>query len=448
MPAPPDKAALLALRTLDECDAFYKRYVVTTDEQRWAAILYAAATHSVKSYATFGRLFFGSADEASGKTVGMEVTVCFCSRPLDAAGSPQDLVNALADASLEAEMPVPTLFRDEIGTEFPGGGQYRGNNICGDILRRGYKNGARRGRGRSGSSQKFSIYTPFIMTGVGPAVLPKDIRSRCIVITMQPGRPEHYFDVRDAESQARDLGMALGREVRMRADQLKQFRAWTLGIKGLDGRRAEVWESLFAVAIALGGEKWLARCTAAFKALALANSEKPVLTPYQKIVQVVAEELAPQIVLDNFVPGEKLGDLLRALPEYDGLSNAAACKRISDALPCFTDERRLRSGGRLRGYNFSEIQEAWDEMKPDELEDAEIPEEVNPFAVDESIPDDDIPFLEIPGDYPGAGGAGGAGVFANGPHTAPLPGAPQLPADPRPPHGAHARPVPTAPPST
>lgn len=414
---------------LDEIDRFVARYVSCSDEQRWAMILYAAATHSIRKCATFGRMLFASEEEESGKTVAMMVTVALCSRPIDAAGTPYDLTAALADAHLEPEKPIPTFYRDEIGEVFPNGGSGSGNNVVGDILRRGYKRRATRGRARNGTSQRFSIFTPFLMTGLRTAV-PRDIRSRCIVISMKRGVPKEYFDVRDAEENAYTYGRILSQEIGRHLDEIEQFRVLQLGIPGLSARRGEVWEPLLAAALALGGKRWLSRGVAAFKGLALAQSEVRELTPGQKLMQAVVE-LTPGLTLDGFVPGNALADELRRLPQYEGRSLASAAKLISDEMPVNTIIRRLSSGDRLRGYQLTDIQEAWERIRPLTLDEMEEPEEVNPFDVldDESESDDEgeeewfEPPLEAPGiplapvKYLEPRGTGGAGGFAHGAHA-------------------------------
>ena len=380
MPAPSAVRQTQAEMKLDEIDDFFQLYLDCTPEQRWAMILYGAATWGISACATFPRMFFGSEKEESGKTLAMSMTVCLCSRPIDAAGTSFDLVAALANAALEPEKGVPTVFRDEIIEVFPSGGQGRGGNVVGDIMRRGYKWGATRGRARGGESQRYSIFTPFLCTGVGAAALPRDIRTRCIVVTMQQGTPKKYFDVRDAESRAIRLGRALGQEVQRVIPLIEEFRAIDLGIPRLIGRRLEVWEPLFAVAIALGGEKWLKRCTQAFNSLSLAQMDSPELTPRQEMLKLLAE-VAPDVTLDEFVPGRALANQLLHMTAFKGQTIAGMAALIADAMPLQTTQRRLSSGDRVRGYWLHQILEAWEMARPLEPDEIDPPEVEDPFAV-------------------------------------------------------------------
>lgn len=436
-----------AERLMDEIDDFFQTYLVCEPEQRWAMILHGAATWAIQWCATFPRVLFGSAEEESGKTLAMDMSVSLCTWSIDAAGTTFDVTSALADAHLEPERGTPTVYRDEIAEVFPGGGQSRGNNAVGDILRRGYKYGRTRGRSRGGSSQRYNIFTPFLMTAVGAGVLPRDIRSRCIVIMMKQGTPRRYFDVRDAESQAYKLGRSLGQEIQKHKDFILRFRAADLQIPRLAGRKAEVWEPLFAVALALDGYEpgvWFKRCLAAFRSLALAQLEGKELTPRQEMLKLLAET-APDVATDRFVPGRELAARLFKMDQFKGRSEAGISKLIAEAMPVLTSQYVLPSTKeRVRGYWLEDILQAWNDAMPLEQEDEEFEDEDDPFAVTDE--DDDVP-----GPRPSTestGGTGGTGAFTAGAYTVPFLGGTELPAGTIRGTGAHARPVQTGPEST
>lgn len=371
---------------LDEVSDFVRDYVAATRAQTDAMVLYAAATHALHVFPTFGRLLFTSEHEASGKTMAMMITAALSANPLDASGTSYALTSALAAAGNTPEQPAPTLFYDEISSLFGRSGLAASRNPIADILRKGYKSGATSQWSVNRVNEKFSIYTPFLMTGLRVAV-PRDIRSRSICIIMQPGSPHRYFDAREAEPDALALSEALGQAVRTCITDIADFRGRGIHPK-LKDRKLEVWEALCAVAYILGGQRWLNRCISAFKDLALAESDAITLTPRQQVIKDVAEVTArsPRILAvgdgAEFIGGLTLVDELRRMdnPRYQGRSDAGLALLVSDALPMNTVQLRI-SGERVRGYYVADIEAAWDKIRPDDPEDVEVPEEVNPFEV-------------------------------------------------------------------
>lgn len=373
---------------LDEVSDFVSGYIAATQSQRDAMVLYAAATHALHVFPTFGRMLFSSEAEASGKTMAMMITAALSANPLDASGTPYALTSALAAAGNTPEQPAPTLFYDEISGLFGRSGLAASRNPIADILRKGYKSGATSQWSVNRVNEKFSVYTPFLMTGLRVAI-PRDIRSRSVCILMEPGTPRRYFDAREAEPYACELAASLARTVRTCVPDIGAFRARGIHPK-LKDRKLEIWEPLAAVAYILGGQRWLNRCVSAFKDLALAESDEIALTPRQQTIRDVAAVAAssPRVtVLDGgteFVGGLVIVDELRRLgsPRYQGRTEAGLALLVSDALPVNTVQLRI-GGERVRGYYVADIEAAWDKIRPDEPEDVEIPEEVNPFEVDD-----------------------------------------------------------------
>ena len=134
-------------------------------------------------------------------------------------------------------------------------------------------------------NEKFSIFTPFLMTGLRVAV-PRDIRSRCIPVVMEPGTPRKYFDARTAEPEAQALAACLAQAAGKRLADIAAFRARGIHPK-LKDRKLEVWKA-FCGRLCPGGQEWLNRCLAAFKELSLAESDQVVLTPRQQTIKDIA----------------------------------------------------------------------------------------------------------------------------------------------------------------
>ena len=398
---------------LDETAEFVARYVSATAGQVDAMVLYAAASHAVKAFPTFGRMLFCSEREASGKTAAMMITATLSANPLDAAGTSYGLQSALAAASNAPEQLTPTLYYDEISSVFGRSGLAASRNPIADILRKGYKNGSTSSWSVNRVQEKYSIYTPFLVAGLRNAV-PRDIRTRCITVVMRPGTPRGYFDTREAEPEAQALAAYLGQAVTSRMTDIAGFRA--RGVHpGLRDRLLEVWEPLFAVAYVLGGQEWLNRCLSAFRELALSESDQVTLSPRQQVLRDAAGLLDGPLADaagTGFVGGLALADEMRRLPDrplYAPRSEAGMCKLIAEAMPVPTTQKRV-DGKPVRGYFACEIRDAWEAVRPAEAEDASIAEEENPFAVTDDTDDEDVV----------AGSAGVTSVTDDSADTSPL----------------------------
>jgi hypothetical protein len=383
-PAPTSREITAARATgvqiLSETREFLAQHLAATPAQLDALTLYAAATHAIGECVTFGRLLIASEKPSSGKTLAMLITARLSANMLDTTGSSYDLNSALAAAHNEPEKAVPTLYRDEIGDVFSKSGLSGSSSPLADILRKGYKRGATRGWSVNRSPERYSIFTPFIMTGLGTAV-PADIRSRCIIVTLESGTPEKYYDAREAEPYANDLAESLSKTVKALIGDVAAFRG--RGIHpAIKNRALEVWEPILAVAWALGGQAWLNRAVGAFMALALDESDTVPLTPKQAILRDIA---AIAVASDMpFVGGLHLADELTRFgsPIYTGRSAASLACLIRDTVPFASEQRRI-DGAAVRGYPADALITAWEEVAPAEAADVGIPEEVNPFDVDE-----------------------------------------------------------------
>jgi hypothetical protein len=405
---------------LDEVAAFFGDYLSATEGQITAMVLYAAATHAIDSFVTFGRMLWTSEIEECAKTLAMMMTASLSANPLDVAGTAPALQSALAEAANTPEQGKPTPYFDEISSIFGRSGLNSTRSLIADVLRKGYKRGAALSWSVNRVQERFSVYTPFLMTGLRVAV-PRDIRSRCIVIQMRPGIPRKYFDVREAEPMAAALAGALACHVKAKQPELAKFRV--VGIHPqLRNRKAEVWEALFAVAYHLGGTRWLNKCRSAFLELALDGSDQITLSPRYQAIRDTAEAVSGPLkpyAYRGFIGAKLIVAELKRLDNdiYKGRSDASLGDFLAESLnPLRRLQVRLPAGlqdvydgaDRARGYLADEITAAWDRIRPDDLEDAEVAEEVDPFDVTDDS-DDDLDLISVTG---GTGGTSVAGISA------------------------------------
>jgi hypothetical protein len=368
---------------LDETSDFISGHVAAPETYAHAMTLIAAQTYVLPELVTTMRVLVHSDEPASGKTSVLNVLASLCQNACDATGSSYALTSRLAGAGQEG-IPCPTLYYDELRIFGPGGTR-NPSGVIPDILRKGYKRTATSSWSVDRSPVDFSTYSTFIVTGLQTAV-PADVRSRCIAFEMHPGKPREYFDVRNAESEAKALASALGAAVKAHKDGIRAFRARGIHPK-LEGRRLEIWEGVFAVA-AMAGQEWLNRAHTCFCELALDETDQPILTPRQMVIRDLAQVLPGMTLLKGgFVGGRSLVDELKRMddrPQYDGRSDIQLGRLISDSLPFRSEQRRFGTGDnvvKVRGYLADAILEAWDAIKPDDIGDVLVPGESDPFEV-------------------------------------------------------------------
>ena len=391
---------------LDEIQGFVSRHVNLASESKAVAMtLYAAATHATEAFPAFGRMLFTSDKPESGKTTAMEVTAALCSNPQSAEGTSDGLVSTLAEATTQPEVGVPTLLWDEVEKFWGLSGLNKPAHIFQDVATKGYKRGKTRSRSVNRAKSRFSIYTPILMTGLQTAV-PTDLRTRCIIIWCEPGEPKEYFDVRESEPLAYRYGRDLRAAVRNVMGDLAEFRALGMHPK-LIKRKLEVWEPLFAVALHLGGQRWLNKCMDAFTELAADSSSQLVLTIRQQLIRDAVELMDGPLreqATWGFIPGEALALELKGLDTdpYDVLGVNAILQLVARNMEPAIRKRRV--GGLLKkgyeldqmvGYFAGDIRAEWDKIRPDERKDVEIPEFANPFDIS-SDDDGDLEYLPEP----------------------------------------------------
>lgn len=370
---------------LDEVFTFIDDHVAAERHQIITNVLYAAATHGIRRCATFPRILYTSEMESSGKTHFMMVTASLSANPMDAEGTSFALSSAMLAATNEPEKQVPSLYFDEISDIFGKSGQAGSKNPIAKYLRKGYKSGATDSMSIQRVATPYSIFTPFAMTGLRTAV-PRDIRSRCLVIMCAPGKPRRYWDVRESEPYAAITQSALRSHVEVNLDTIGEFRARGIHPK-LTGRKLEIWEPLFAVAYALGGQRWLNYARDAFATVGLSERDQASLSGAQTVIRdVAAIAMRLSDEPDAFILALDINDELRRIdnPLYNGLSQASVSRRMGESLPVSSHKRRVPGYDNPKhGFLRSELLAAWEAIDVDTSDDAEIQEEIDIYGDDQ-----------------------------------------------------------------
>ena len=255
-------------RMLDAVYAFLGRFVVyPSDHSRVAHALWIVHAHLMDKWDSTPRIAFLSAEPASGKSRALEVTSLLVPRPMQAVNmSPSALFR-----SMGSEDGLPTILYDEIDTVF--GPKTKDNNedIRG-LLNAGHRRGQKayrsQVRGTTVGVEAIEAFSALALAGLG--WLPDTILTRSIIVRMRrrhPGENVEPFRFRLHE----------GAGFRIRG-LIEQWAAnaevsWPELPHEIQDRDADVWESLVAVADAVGGD-WPTRARRAAVALVTEAKER------------------------------------------------------------------------------------------------------------------------------------------------------------------------------
>jgi hypothetical protein len=255
---------------LDLAHADLDRYVVFPSPQAAdAAALWVAATHCQEQWEHASRLVLKSPVKRCGKTRAAEIIRELASNALVAGSiSAAALVRAIGT-------PPPTLILDEADTVFKKRADDAGEALR-QILNLGHSRGwpYLRWDAHKKEMESCPTFAMALIAGIGS--MPETIEDRAIVITMQRRSPKERVQP-FRQRNVRDL-----HQVRF---TLEQAVGVTLGGSDwgpppelpVEDRAADVWEPLFVIAHAAGGD-WPARCEAACIALVDDTDEEASLS--------------------------------------------------------------------------------------------------------------------------------------------------------------------------
>jgi hypothetical protein len=239
-----------------------------------AHALWNAHTHAMEAWDSTPRIAFLSAEPGSGKTRALEVSELLVPNPVEAV----NVTPAYLFRKVGAEEGPPTILYDEIDTVF--GPKARDNEEIRGLLNAGHRRGAVAGRcvvrGKTVETEEIPAYCAVALAGLG--WLPDTLMSRSIVIRMRRRGPSESVEPYRRRDEI-DEGHALrDRLAGWTAAQAKILYAARPAMPpGIEDRNADVWEALFAVADAAGGD-WpkLAR-EAAVALIAASREQEPSL---------------------------------------------------------------------------------------------------------------------------------------------------------------------------
>ena len=261
-----DGAELLA-----DVHAFLGRFVAyPSDHAHVAHTLWIAHAHAMEAWDSTPRIAFLSPEPGSGKTRALEVSEILVPNPVEAV----NVTPAYLFRKVGAEEGPPTILYDEIDTVF--GPKAKDNEEIRGLLNAGHRRGAVAGRcvvrGKTVETEEIPAYCAVALAGLG--WLPDTLMSRSIVIRMRRRAPTETIEPyrrRDEIDEGHELRGRLAGWAAAKGKIL--YAARPAMPPGIEDRNADVWEALFAVADAAGGD-WPKKAREAAVALIAAGREQ------------------------------------------------------------------------------------------------------------------------------------------------------------------------------
>jgi len=340
---------------LDAVHEFLGRFVAYPSEHaRVAHCLWIGHTHLMYAWESTPRLAFLSPEPGSGKTRALEISETLVSRPVEAINTtPAYLFRKISDPD-----GLPTILFDEIDTVF--GPRAKEHEDLRGVINAGHRRGAMAGRcvvkGKQIETEELPAFCPVAMAGLGN--LPDTILTRSVIIRMRRRAPGEHV-----EPYRRRLHAPAGHKLRDRlvmwAAQIgKQLDTCPVMPDGITDRNADVWESLLAVADAVGGP-WPERARAAAVALvAAAKGDRHSLGV--RLLADLKTVFADRAALST-------SDLLTALTNLDEApwgdlkGKPVDSRKLANLLkPYGVSSKNVRIGSEVvKGYSAEDLHDPW-----------------------------------------------------------------------------------------
>lgn len=358
-------AALLA-----EVEALLRTYVVVSDEQAVAVVLWLAHAHAIEAADATPYLAVTSAEKRSGKSrIVVELLPLLVPRPLAAA----NISTAALARSIGAEPPA-TLLLDEADTVFGRGRgmSERAEELRG-ILNAGYQRGATytrmAGQGAGMKPEQFSIFGAKAIGAIGE--LPDTVADRSILIRMKRkarGERVERFRRRRVASEAAALRARLAEWAQANLEELTEADPELPD--ALDDRAQDGWEPLLAIADAAGGS-WAERARAAAVALSAgrdgaddASLGVRLLADLRVVFDAAGADRLSTAQLTTALNGMEESPW-GAFKDGAGIG-ARALARMLGEYDVSSSTVRLADGTQLKGYKRESLEDPWERYAPSE----------------------------------------------------------------------------------
>jgi hypothetical protein len=230
------------VRLLSGLYKMIRQHVVLKKEEAAASALWIVQTHALEAFDISPRLAIESVVKQCGKSTFMDVLSWLARNPVTASNISAPALFRLIDQD------CPTVFIDEADTFLTKDDVLRG------IINSGHRRSTAsiiRADGEARQPRNFSTWASVAIACIGS--LPETIEDRSILIKMRRKLPQE--NVEPFRNDRTESCVTLARmAARWSVDHMQQLKAADPKMpQGLDGREADNWRSLLAIADAAGG---------------------------------------------------------------------------------------------------------------------------------------------------------------------------------------------------
>lgn len=332
---------------LNEVEATLDRFMSMSAEQRVAVVLWIAHTYVADVLEVCAYLFITSAEKRCGKSLLLDLIYLLVCRGL------QTMNISTAALYRVIEERKPSLLIDEVDQFFgKGKGADPAKAELVGLINAGFRRGAkaiRMGGAKMATVEEFDAYGPKALAGIG-GCLPDTTEDRSIPIRLER---KARADVRDRyrvrlhEEHVRDVGARLGVAVREHLDVISA--AWPELPDELSDRAQDIWEGLFAIADAAGGD-WPHRARRA--AVKIHTDREPTVSQNTRLLADIEKVFISDKLLTKDLVA-KLNDLEESpWGEWAGGKGITSSQLVSRLKTYGLTSKPMRAGGDGRGRGF------------------------------------------------------------------------------------------------
>ncbi len=347
---------------LHQVERFIRRFVVLSEDQATAVVLWVAHTHGFGAAIATAYLWISSAEMESGKTRLLEVLRLLVANPWFTGRTSTAALTRKIDKS------APSLLLDEVDAASNGDKEYA--EALRGVLNTGYRKGGAvtvcTGQSANLDVKDFSTFCPKAIAGIGR--LPDTVESRSIPIRLKKrltSEPVERFREREARAVGESLADGLAVSVEPILAELEEANPELPD--ELSDRAQDVWEPLLALADVAGGD-WPQRARQA--AVRLSSRREPDEGTLGVRLLADVREAFEEKSTDRFATAELLA-YLRTLEEapWGNFKNdqPLSARTLASILSRFEIKSRtvrFPDETTAKGYLREQFEDAWGRYLP------------------------------------------------------------------------------------